>query len=61
MKILSAILIIIAAAIVITLIRALFYKADVPTPESFPEERVDSKRVQEKLSGAIKIKTISNT
>lgn len=59
MKILSAILIIIAAAIVITLIKALFYKADVPTPESFPEERVDSKRVQEKLSGAIKIKTIS--
>ena len=37
MKILSAILIIIAAAIVITLIKALFYKADVPTPESFPE------------------------
>ncbi|MGN1329189.1 MAG: M20/M25/M40 family metallo-hydrolase [Eubacterium sp.] len=60
MKVLLAILIIIGVFIVITLIRAIFYKAEKPIQETFPEEKVDSERVQKKLSEAIKIKTISH-
>lgn len=60
MKILLAILIILGVFIIITLIRAVFYKAEEPVQESFPEEKVDSERVQKKLTEAIKIKTISH-
>ena len=60
MKILLAILIILGVFIIITLIRAVYYKAEEPVQESFPEEKVDSERVQKKLTEAIKIKTISH-
>lgn len=55
-----AILILLAAFIVLTLIRAVFYGDKLPSPEKFPEEKVDGKRAQEHLSQAIRIKTISH-
>ncbi len=60
MKILYAILIILAAFIVLTLIRAAFFKTAVPKKEEFPEEKVNSKRACDNLSRAIQIKTISH-
>lgn len=60
MKILLIILALLAAFIVITLIRAAFFKAKRVKPEAFEEELVHSDRVQKKLSEAIKIKTISH-
>ena len=59
MKILLIILALLAAFIVITLIRAAFFKAKRVKPEVFEEELVHSDRVQKKLSEAIKIKTIT--
>lgn len=60
MKILYAILIILAAFIVLTLIRAAFFKTVLPKKEEFPEEKVNSKRACDNLSRAIQIKTISH-
>ncbi|MBQ7741213.1 MAG: M20/M25/M40 family metallo-hydrolase [Eubacterium sp.] len=58
--ILLIILALFAAFVVITFIRAAFFKTPVPEVEPMPEERVDATRVQEHLSQAIQIKTISN-
>ena len=60
MKILWIILAIIGAFIVITLIRAAFFKSAKVTGEVFEEELVHSQRAQENLSKAIRIKTISH-
>lgn len=54
------ILALLAAFIVITLIRAAFFKAEKPEPEVFEEELVHFERAQENLSRAIGIKTISH-
>ena len=53
-------LIIIAAFIIITMIRAAFFKIERPDVEPMPDERVDAERVQRHLTEAIQIKTISN-
>ncbi|MGN1122856.1 MAG: M20/M25/M40 family metallo-hydrolase [Eubacterium sp.] len=60
MEILYAVLAVLLAFIVITLIRAVFFKSEKPVQETFPSESVDSKRAQEHLSQAIRIKTISH-
>ena len=60
MKILFAILAVCAAFIIITLIRAVFFKAEKVEGEVFPDELVHTERVQENLSKAIRIKTISH-
>ena len=54
------ILIILAAFIIVTMIRAAFYKIERPDVEPMPDERVDAERVQRHLTEAIQIKTISN-
>ncbi len=53
-------LIILAAFIIITMIRAAFFKIERPDVEPMPDERVDAERVQRHLTEAIQIKTISN-
>lgn len=51
---------ILAVFIVITLIRAAFFKSEAPVSEAFADEAVNSDRAQKNLSDAIKIKTISH-
>ena len=58
--ILLVILAIFALFVVITFIRAAFFKIKRPDVEPMPKERVDEERVQRHLSQAIQIKTISN-
>ena len=60
MEILWIILALCAAFIVITLIRAAFFKSEKVEREGFDDELVHSERAQENLSKAIRIKTISN-
>ena len=60
MKVLLVILILLAAFIVLTLIRAIFFKAKPVKREVFEKENVNSKRVEEHLCDAIRIKTISH-
>ena len=60
MKVLFAILAVIAAFILITLIRAVFFKAEKVKGGVFPDELVHPERAQENLSKAIRIKTISH-
>ena len=60
MKIFLIILAIIIALILITVIKAAFYKAKPVDIPEMPRESVNSKRVQQRLSQAIQIKTISN-
>ena len=60
MKVLYVILILLALFIVLTLIRAIFFKAKPVKREVFEEESVNSKRVEEHLCDAIRIKTISH-
>lgn len=58
--VLKIILIVLALFICITLIRALFFKAEKIDITPMERERVDNERVQRHLSEAISIKTISN-
>lgn len=58
--ILYAVLAAFALFVVITFIRAAFFKIKRPEVEPMPKERVDEERVQRHLSEAIQIKTISN-
>lgn len=60
MTALYALLIVFALFIVITLIRAAFFKAKEPAQESFEPENVDEQRAANNLSRAIRIKTISH-
>lgn len=60
MKIFLIILAIIVALILITAIKAALYKAKPIEIPEMPKENVNSKRVQQRLSQAIQIKTISN-
>ena len=60
MKIFLIILAIIVALILITAIKAALYKAKPIEIPEMPKEKVNSKRVQQRLSQAIQIKTISN-
>lgn len=60
MTVLYIILIVLGLFILLTLIRAAFYKSTPPVQEQFPEEKVNINRVAENLSRAIQIKTISN-
>lgn len=60
MKVLYVILILLAAFIVLTLIRAIFFKTKPVKREVFEKENVNSKRVEEHLCDAIRIKTISH-
>ncbi len=60
MNIWLIILIVIAVLLVITAVKAAFYKTEVPTVEPMEREKVDSERVQRHLSQAISIKTISD-
>ncbi len=60
MKVLFIILAVLVLFILITLIRAAFFKSKPAKGEAFEEENVDSKRAQKHLSQAIKIKTISH-
>lgn len=60
MIILYSILILLAVFILITLIRAIFFKAPPVKKEEFPEESVNEKRAADNLSEAIKIKTVSH-
>ena len=60
MEILWIILAICAAFIIITLIRAAFFKSEKVKGEVFENELVHSERAQENLSRAIRIKTISH-
>ena len=54
------ILIVLAVFIVVTAIRAAFFKIKRPEANPLPKENIDSERVQRHLSEAIQIKTISN-
>lgn len=54
------ILAVLAVFIIITLIRAAFFKSEKSVVESFGDELVHSQRAQENLSKAIRIKTISH-
>lgn len=58
--ILLAALALVALAIIITAIRAAFFKIKRPEVKPMPKERVDEERVARHLTEAIKIKTISN-
>lgn len=60
MKVVLIILIVIAVLIILTAIKALFYKEGVPDVVPMEKEKVDAQRVQRHLSQAISIKTISN-
>lgn len=55
MKVLYVILILLVAFIVLTLIRAIFFKAKPVKREVFEKENVNSKRVEEHLCDAIRI------
>lgn len=57
---LKIILIALLVIILITVIKAAFYKENPPVAEPMPEERVNSERVQRHLSEAVSIKTVSN-
>lgn len=59
MVVLYIILAVIAVFILLTLLRAVFFKANPAEGEVFPDEQVNEKRVSENLSRAIRIKTIS--
>ncbi len=59
MKIFLAIILIIALAIIITAIKAAFFKEDMPKSEKSEKENVNVKRCAKHLSQAIQIKTIS--
>lgn len=61
MKILYAILMILAAFIAVTLVRAAFFKAKPIKAERFEPEKVDLERACANLSSAIRIKTISHS
>lgn len=54
------ILAVLAMFIIITLIRAVFYKSEKAAAEVFEDELVHAERAQENLSKAIRIKTISH-
>ena len=58
--ILIAVLAVIVLAIVITAIRAAFFKIKRPDVKPMPKENIDEERVQRHLTEAIQIKTISN-
>lgn len=58
--ILLAALALVALAIIITAVRAAFFKIKRPEVKPMPKERVDEERVARHLTEAIKIKTISN-
>ena len=60
MLVLWVILAALALFIIVTLIRAVFYKSEKTAVENFEDELVHSKRAQENLSKAIRIKTISH-
>lgn len=60
MNVLYAILVLLASFIVITLVRAAFFKKKRAVPEVFDDEQVNEKRAAENLSKAIQIKTISH-
>ncbi|MGN0521388.1 MAG: M20/M25/M40 family metallo-hydrolase [Eubacterium sp.] len=60
MKILWVILALISVFIIITAIRAVLFKAESVKGEVFEEELIHSKRAQENLTKAIRIKTISH-
>ena len=60
MEILWALLAVFAAFIIITLIRATFFKSEKIQGEVFEDELVHFERAQENLSKAIRIKTISH-
>ena len=60
MKIFLIILGVIIALILITVVKASLYKAKEVEIKPMPRENVNSKRVQNHLSQAIQIKTISN-
>lgn len=60
MTALYVILIILGLSILLTCIRAVFYKSKPPAQKDFPKENVNLNRVAENLSRAIQIKTISN-
>ena len=60
MEFLWAVLAVCAAFIIITLIRAAFFKSEKVNAEAFEDELVYSERAQENLSKAIRIKTISH-
>lgn len=60
MTALYIILIVLGLFILLTFIRAAFYKSKPPVQEQFPEEKVNVNRAAENLSKAIQIKTISN-
>lgn len=59
MRISWAVLSVLAVFVVITLIRAVFFKSSANEKEIFEEENVNAERAQEHLSKAIRIKTIS--
>lgn len=59
MTVLKVILIVIAALIVFTAIKALFFVPKKRKKTELPKENVNSKRVQEHLSNAIQFKTVS--
>ena len=58
--VIETIFVLVLMAIVITLIKAHYYKAPKPAATLMPDERVDEERIQRHLSEAIQIKTISN-
>ena len=60
MEILWIILALCAAFIIVTLIRAAFFKSEKAKGEVFEDELVHSKRAQENLTKAIRIRTISH-
>ncbi|MDE6413288.1 MAG: M20/M25/M40 family metallo-hydrolase [Eubacterium sp.] len=60
MVVLWVILAVLALFIIITLIRAVFYKSEKAVAEVFEDELVHAERAQENLSKAIRIKTISH-
>lgn len=60
MIILKILLIAFAAFILITAIRAAFFKINRTDVEPMPKEKIDEERVQRHLTEAIRIKTISN-
>lgn len=60
MEVFLIVLAVIAVLIIITAVKAAFYKAKPVEITPMPKENIDSERVQKHLSQAIQIKTISN-
>ncbi len=60
MKVVFIIIALLVVFILITLVRAIFFKSKPVKREVFEEEKVDSQRAQKHLSQAIRIKTISH-